>query len=99
MSVLEAMAAGLPVIASEVGGIPELVDAQTGLLVPPEDPAALAGAVGKLIKDPGLRARLGAAGRARAEERFDLESWGRAHVDLYERELERAGVMPVDRAS
>lgn len=99
MSVLEAMAAGLPVVASEVGGIPELVDAKTGLLVPPEDSAALANAVEKLIADPGLRARLGAAGRARAEERFDLESWGREHIGLYERELERAGVFPVDTPS
>jgi glycosyltransferase involved in cell wall biosynthesis len=99
MSILEAMAAGLPVVASEVGGIPELVDAETGVLVPPEDSTALASAVEKLIEDPGLRARLGAAGRARANERFDLESWGRAHIRLYERELERAGVLPVDRAS
>jgi glycosyltransferase involved in cell wall biosynthesis len=99
MSVLEAMAAGLPVVASEVGGIPELVDAETGVLVPPEDPAALSTAVERLLADQGLRARLGAAGRARAEERFDLESWGRAHIRLYERELERAGVIPVDTPS
>jgi len=85
MSVLEAMAAGLPVVASAVGGIPELVvDGETGLLVPPGDPDALADALGKLITDPELRQRLGAAGRARAEACFDLPRFRQAHIRLYE---------------
>ena len=85
MSVLEAMAAGLPVVASAVGGIPELVvDGETGLLVPPGDPDALADALGKLITDPELRQRLGAAGRARAEACFDLPGFRQAHIRLYE---------------
>lgn len=71
----EASAVGLPVVASRVGGIPEIVvNAETGYLVPAEDPAALAEALGKLIDDPGLGARMGRAGRARieAEYRWDV---------------------------
>jgi glycosyltransferase involved in cell wall biosynthesis len=92
MSILEAMAAGLPVVASAVGGVPELVeDGSTGLLVPPGDPAALAAALDRLLADPDLSKRLGAAGRSRARERFDVEVVRRAHLDLYARELARAG--------
>lgn len=99
MSVLEAMAAGLPVVASAVGGVPELVDSETGLLVPAGDAPELARAIDRLLRDSELRERLGAAGRARVEDQFGLDSWRRAHVTLYMRELQRAGVAPVDRAS
>lgn len=61
---LEAAAHGLPIVAHAVGGVPEaVVDNLTGLLVPPRHPAQLAAAFEKLISDPALRARLGAAGR------------------------------------
>ena len=81
MSVLEAMAAELPVVASRVGGVGELVrDGATGTLVPPGDSAALAHALAQLAADPELRARMGAAGRRRAEEEFGLERFGRAHA-------------------
>jgi glycosyltransferase involved in cell wall biosynthesis len=88
VSVLEAMAAGLPVVASRVGGVPELVvPDETGLLVEPGDPDDLAAALLRVVRDRELRRRLGAAGRARAEQRFDVDAFRRAHVDLYSREL------------
>ena len=88
VSILEAMAAGLPVVATRVGGVPELVvDGETGLLVPPVDPRALALALQRLVDDPELRARLGAAGRARVEQHFRLDSFLEAHLGLYRRAL------------
>lgn len=85
MSVLEAMAAGLPVVASDVGGVHEVVDdGTTGFLVPPGDASTLADRIGRLVRDGGLRAAAGAAGRQRAEERFALPGWRARHVELYE---------------
>lgn len=73
---LEAMAAGLAVVATRAGGIPEIVDdGVTGLLVPPGEPAPLAEAVAELLADPERRRRLGVAGRRRAEERFSTGAW------------------------
>ena len=70
-SILEAMAVGLPVVATAVGGTPDVVvDGQTGVLVPAQDPAALADALAGLLADPGKGEALGRAGRARAEARF-----------------------------
>ena len=66
---LEAMAAGVPVVATAVGGVPELVDdGHSGLLVPPDDVDALAGALARVLRDDALRERLRSGGRARAEE-------------------------------
>ena len=93
LSILEAMSAGLPVVASGVGGVPELVvDGETGLLVPPGDPSRLAAAIQRLLEDPALRDRLGAAGRARVAECFDLDRCRREHLALYRRELARRGL-------
>jgi glycosyltransferase involved in cell wall biosynthesis len=90
VSVLEAMAAELPVVASRVGGLPELVvEGETGLLVSPGDSVELAAALERLVADRDLRRRLGAAGRAYAEAHFDPDSFRRAHVDLYSDELAR----------
>jgi glycosyltransferase involved in cell wall biosynthesis len=92
ISILEAMAAGLPVVASSVGGVPEAVaDGETGLLVPPRDPVRLAAALERLLDDPTLRRRLGANGRERVREHFGLEAFQRAHLDVYRRELARRG--------
>ncbi|HEY4596913.1 MAG TPA: glycosyltransferase family 4 protein [Thermoanaerobaculia bacterium] len=69
--VLEAMAAGVPVVASAVSGIPEVVvDGETGWLVPPEDPEALARALEEILADPGEARRRGEAGRRRVAERY-----------------------------
>jgi glycosyltransferase involved in cell wall biosynthesis len=90
LSILEAMAAGLPVVSSRVGGVPELVvDGETGLLVPPGDPAAMADALGRLVADADLRWRLGAAGRERAQRYFDVRRQRRDHLACYARELSR----------
>jgi glycosyltransferase involved in cell wall biosynthesis len=71
---MEAMASGVPVVASGISGIPELVeDGVSGLLVPPKDPAALALAIERIADDPRLALALSAGGRARVEAEFDLE--------------------------
>src|SRR5204863_9490589 len=72
LTILEAMAAGLPVVATRVGGTPEIVDATCGMLVPPRDRQALAGAIVALARDPPQRAQPGGAARRRVEDRFRL---------------------------
>jgi glycosyltransferase involved in cell wall biosynthesis len=70
-AIVEAMASGLPVVATDVGGNAEaVVHGVTGLIVPSDDPAALASALKDLVVDPDLRARMGSAARARVEETF-----------------------------
>ena len=65
----------MPCIATAVAAIPELIEAEaTGLLVPPDDPGALAAAIGRLVADPAERARLGAAGMRRVRSRFPIEA-------------------------
>lgn len=81
--VVEAMALGRAVVATRVGGIPAVVvDGESGRLVPPDDPRALAAAVSELLQDPGLRARMGEAGRRRAGE-FSLAVMESRLVALY----------------
>lgn len=92
LSVLEAMAAALPVVASRIDGIPEAVaDGETGLLVAPRDPVGAADVLGRLVASADLRRRLGDAGRRRVEERFALPGWRAAHLALYRRLLEERG--------
>jgi glycosyltransferase involved in cell wall biosynthesis len=84
--ILEGMLAGRPVVASAVGSIDEaVVDGSTGLLVPPDDPEALSGALATLVGDAALRERFGACGRARAVERFSVEAMARSYEALYDR--------------
>jgi len=90
-SLLEAMAARLPTIATAVGGNPEIVeDGVTGFLVPPSSPTALAAAIGRVLESPALAAELGAAGTARLEVQFVQERMVERTMDLYLRLLEGA---------
>jgi glycosyltransferase involved in cell wall biosynthesis len=84
ISVLEAMAAERPVIATAIGGTDEVViDGESGLLVPPAQPEAMASALRLLLASPDLRARFGAAGRARANAEFSAEEMVRRVSGLY----------------
>ena len=81
---LEAMAHARPVLATAVGGLRDLVvDGETGLVVEPRDPRALRAALERLLDDPDLRRRLGAAGRERAREHFSWETVTAATVAAY----------------
>ena len=94
---VEAMAMGRPVVASAHGGALETVeDAVTGRLVPPGDTRALADALSDLARDPDARARLGAAGRARARERFSVEAMTSATLSVY-KGLLNGGAAPAAR--
>lgn len=84
-AILEAMAAGVPVVATPVGGIPEAIDdGRTGLLVPPDDAGALATRLEELLKNAGLCRTLGLLGRALVIERFDLERNVARLAELFE---------------
>lgn len=84
LALLEAMAMELPVVATSVGGIPEVVvEEETGHLTPPGQPARLAAAVARLLEDPPRGRRLGEAGRRRVEERFSIERMAREVEAIY----------------
>jgi glycosyltransferase involved in cell wall biosynthesis len=86
--VLEAMAAGLPVVASATGGLLEMVDhGRTGLLVPPDDPGRLAAALDSLLKNAALAAGMGRAARTTVAARYSFERMVGAFEDLYTSEL------------
>jgi glycosyltransferase involved in cell wall biosynthesis len=88
LSTLEAMAAGIPVIATEVGGVPEqIVHLEHGILVPRGDASAIASWIGRLHDDPDLRERLAAAGKARARSEFTLERQAEELNQAYEQAL------------
>jgi glycosyltransferase involved in cell wall biosynthesis len=82
---VEAMACGTPLVATTAGALPEVVgpDGVSALHVPPGDPEALAASVGRLLDDPDLAARLGAAGRARVVERFTWRAVAEQTVAWY----------------
>ena len=94
LSMVLAMGAGLPIVASRVAGIPEVVnDGVSGVLVPPGDSAQLTRALASLVQDHGLRARLGEAARAFVRPRFGIEGYVTSMVSLYDRLLAAKGLM------
>lgn len=85
MTILEAMAASLPVVGTAVGGTPEvIVDGETGQLVPPGEPTALANAIMILLENPETRRRMGQAGQQRVKQRFSVEEMVQRTEQLYE---------------
>jgi sugar transferase (PEP-CTERM/EpsH1 system associated) len=93
LALLEAASVGLPVVATAVGGTPEVVmDGVTGLLVPPRDPDALAEAILTLLHDPDLRQRMGQAGQERVREHFSVEQMVKETEGLYQRLLAEKGL-------
>jgi glycosyltransferase involved in cell wall biosynthesis len=97
LSVMEAMAAGKPMICTAVGGVPELVEDGCGLLVPPQDAQALSKAMSYMLENPNARKSMGEKSARRAIERFDLRAMTEAYEDLY-KELIAKG-WPSPRAS
>jgi L-malate glycosyltransferase len=93
-AILESMAAGVPVIANEVGGNVELLARDRGILLPPDDEEALAAALEKLAVDLVLRGTLGRNGRKFAEKNFTIEQMRQKHEALYAELLERKGCAP-----
>ena len=95
LALVEAMAAGLPVVVSEVGGVPEVaVAGQEAILVPPGDPARLAEGLAELLLDPRARAALGAAARSRAVRDFSVSTMCEAYERLYRGEAVSRSVAP-----
>jgi L-malate glycosyltransferase len=85
-SLLDAMACAKPIVASRVGGIPEVVmDGKTGILVPPKDPDLLAEAIVRMMQDRALAASMGGAGYTRVTERFTVERMVEETLAVYER--------------
>lgn len=98
MTVLEAMCAAVPVVATDVGGVTEMVeDGVTGIIVPPNDPGALASALAGLIADRSLRARMGRAGRLSFERNFSAERMARDYRELVADERPSSTGRPVER--
>jgi glycosyltransferase involved in cell wall biosynthesis len=96
-TILEAMAASVPVVATDVGGADEMVvDGVTGLLVPPASSHELAAALRRLLLDAPLQVAMGRAGRARVEQEFNLDETVRRYEELYTELAQRRGLrMPV----
>lgn len=95
VSVIEAMASGRAVVATSVGGVPDVVeDGVTGVLVPPRDAQALAEAVIRLLENPSERCRFGAAARERIRGRFDADRLARDMDAVYRAQLQRLATRP-----
>lgn len=88
---LESMACGIPLVGTTVGGIPTLInDQETGLLVPPGEPAALGKALAQLVANPALRQQMGAASRQRAEQEFSWQGIASRTLAIYRQHLEQS---------
>jgi len=102
-ALLESMAAGIPSVATSVGGVPEIITAPSlGALVPPHDPTALGQAILDLANDPALRAKKGSAGQKSVLERFNLQGMITRHEKLYKAVMAgpvRDAQMIVDQAA
>ena len=86
VALMEAMAAGVPVISTTTGGIPELLDSGAGILVPPEDSEALADAIQLLMEDSEMRSKVGAKGREKVEREFAISCVAKKLVSLFAQE-------------
>ncbi|MDH3507745.1 MAG: glycosyltransferase family 4 protein [Gammaproteobacteria bacterium] len=92
VAVLEALAARVPVVAAAAGGVPDIIeDGVTGLLVPPDDEAALAAAIERMLSDPALRGRVVEAGTAKVERVFSIPGMARGNLDVYREVLGSRG--------
>ncbi|MBI4795527.1 MAG: glycosyltransferase family 4 protein [Deltaproteobacteria bacterium] len=90
LAVLEAMAAGLPVIVSAVGGLPEIVrHEENGLLIPPKDPQALARSLARLLENPDLARSLGQKAQEHIKEKYSLERMGRVANESYDEQVKK----------
>jgi glycosyltransferase involved in cell wall biosynthesis len=84
LTVLEAMMAGLPVVATSVGDVPNVVTNETGVVVPPHHPEELAAALEELLKNPEKRQAMGKAAQQRALREYSVDAWMKKHVALYQ---------------
>jgi glycosyltransferase involved in cell wall biosynthesis len=91
VALMEAMASGKPVVASEVGGLPELITTETGILVPPGKPDELKNAMYDLMVNPARRLQMGLAGRERVEKHFSIKTMAEGYYQLYKRLVDKEG--------
>jgi glycosyltransferase involved in cell wall biosynthesis len=87
VALLEAMMAGLPIVATAVGDVPKVVTPEAGIIVAPHEPACLADALNELVNTPERARAMGNAARARAMQEYSLETWMKRHVAVYEEAL------------
>jgi len=87
LAILEAMMAGLPIVATSVGDIPAVVTAEVGFVVPPHQPESIAEAIAKLLDEPASLRQMGAAGRALAVEQYSPQAWMERLLNLYAQTL------------
>ncbi len=92
VAVLEAMMAGLPIVATAVGDIPKVVTPEAGITVPPRQPDCLADALNDLVNAPEKARAMGEAARSRSLQEYSLDTWMKRHIDVYEETLRGQGL-------